>query len=289
MPILSRRRLYQPRACFDPQPSGGTYVGHGDIASFDAWGGVRGYSAAYSTGSNPAADVVDQSGANALNGVVILSNGDLDQATLSAWVTAHGVTDIRVMKLYDQTGNSRHFTATSAAAAPSLTISGLNSRPVLNFSSARTTLLSGGIFGTTLNLAHPFSYAVVAAITGSLSSGQSLIIDSNNQCEIGKTSTSNLWQMYAGAPLTATANDNAPHAAVAAFISTGSGDLFIDGTSTSGNPSLGTNSTAVMLLGSVFGGGQYVDGYMTQAGVALSDLSAHASALIANDRAYYGF
>jgi hypothetical protein len=59
-----------------PAP-GGSYTGPGDVVSGAyAWYGLRGYSAAYATGSNPALDLVDQAGANPLT-VNILSNGRL--------------------------------------------------------------------------------------------------------------------------------------------------------------------------------------------------------------------
>jgi hypothetical protein len=82
-----------------------SYTGPGDITSGATfWYGLRGYSAAYSTGTNPAVDLVDQAGANPLT-VNILSNGNLDVASIATWVTAHTVPTIKITKLYDQSGN----------------------------------------------------------------------------------------------------------------------------------------------------------------------------------------
>jgi hypothetical protein len=51
------------------------YTGPGDVvASAYAWYGLRGYAAAYSTGSNPALILVDQAGANQIT-INILANG----------------------------------------------------------------------------------------------------------------------------------------------------------------------------------------------------------------------
>jgi hypothetical protein len=75
---------------------------------------------------------------------------------LNAWVAAHTVTTIKVAKLYDQTGNGRHFTQATLANMPNLTASGLNGLPVLNF--------PGSVFvlGTaTVTVAQPFTYSTV--------------------------------------------------------------------------------------------------------------------------------
>src|SRR3974390_3161095 len=77
---------------FGPAAGGGPYVGPGDIVSgATVWYGLRGYSAAYSTGSNPAVDLVDQAGANTIT-INIKSDGTLDVAAISTWVAAHSVT-----------------------------------------------------------------------------------------------------------------------------------------------------------------------------------------------------
>src|SRR3954462_605040 len=88
-----------------PHTVGGGYTGPGDVVSGAfAWFGLRGYTAAYSTGSNPAVDLVDQAGANPIT-INILSNGRLDVASINSWVTANSVSTIKVAKLYDQSGN----------------------------------------------------------------------------------------------------------------------------------------------------------------------------------------
>lgn len=61
------------------------YTGPGDVASGAYyWGGLRGYSAAYSTGSNNAATVRRASDSTTTN-IVILSNGNFDIATANTF------------------------------------------------------------------------------------------------------------------------------------------------------------------------------------------------------------
>ena len=73
---------------------GGGYAGPGDqVASATAWYGLRGYSAAYATGSNDALTVRCSSGSNATNtyAIVILTTGALDIATASTDCGTDGI------------------------------------------------------------------------------------------------------------------------------------------------------------------------------------------------------
>jgi hypothetical protein len=81
------------------------------------------FTAAYaSPGTNRAIDIEDQDGANFFTCVHILSNGDLDVASIAAWVTAHSVITIKIPKLYDQTGNGVHVTQATLASMPTLVL-----------------------------------------------------------------------------------------------------------------------------------------------------------------------
>lgn len=123
--------------------SSASFIGLGDKVTLANYWGVRGVTAAYSTGSNPALDLVDQAGANPLVGVKILANGNLDVASINAWVTTFTVTTILVSKLYDQL-STLHLTQSVNANRPQLQLTGLgtNSKPRITFAS-----------GTSLNTA----------------------------------------------------------------------------------------------------------------------------------------
>jgi hypothetical protein len=149
-----------------PPPS---YVGPGDIIPGAAWwSGLRGYTAALSDGTHPAVDLQDQAGGNQLTGVKILSTGALDVATISAWVTANSVTSIRVVKLYDQTGNGVHWTA-AAATAPRLI---LGAQPSLGFV-AGVTCMADGLAPDPVD--QPYSISIVYKDTGTPSATGGLL------------------------------------------------------------------------------------------------------------------
>lgn len=103
-----------------------SYTGPGDVAGYSgayAYWGLRGYNAAYATGSNPCVDIVDQANANQTT-INILSTGAFDVATFNAWVATHSVTKARIKKLYDQSGNARHLDWFSFGQSPELIASG---------------------------------------------------------------------------------------------------------------------------------------------------------------------
>lgn len=114
------------------------YTGPGDVAGYGgayAYWGLRGYTAAYSTGGNPAVGLVDQSGANPIT-INILANGHLDTASIAAWVTAHSVTTIQIATLYDQSGHSpaRDLNTAAGGALPQLKLNFFNTNlPAIYF------------------------------------------------------------------------------------------------------------------------------------------------------------
>lgn len=127
-----------------PFKPGVAYTGPGDIVSGAyGWWGLRGYTAAYSTGSNPALDLVDQANANPIT-INILANGRLDVASISAWVTANSVSTIKVKRMYDQTGNARHMNQATLANMPTLNLTGFGSLPAVVFTAASSQSLTAG-------------------------------------------------------------------------------------------------------------------------------------------------
>lgn len=114
-----------------PGGAGAAYVGPGDVVSGAfVWGGFRAYNAAYTTGTKSLVDLVDQSGANPIT-INCLSTGKFDNATYNAWVTAHSVTTTHISRLYDQTGNARHWTQATLGNMPVLSNVGPNTEYVM--------------------------------------------------------------------------------------------------------------------------------------------------------------
>ena len=158
-PILFRMVLMNQAAVHvPPAPSG--YTGPGDVVSGAyAWYGLRGYTAAYSTGSNPALDLVDQAGANQIT-VNILSDGRLDVASISAWVTANSVSTIKVKRWYDQSGNARHLNQATLTNMPVLNLTGFGSLPAVTITGTvpQTMATSTGSFAQSQPITYSFVY-----------------------------------------------------------------------------------------------------------------------------------
>jgi len=84
------------------------------------------------------------------------SGNDLDVAAISTFI---GAGTAYVKTLYDQSGNGNHLSQTSTGNQPTLTLSGLNSKPVIH------TNTSQNIY-TTTNFPAPFSVVYAARQTG---------------------------------------------------------------------------------------------------------------------------
>ncbi len=197
--LLPRRRLYTNVAALGKATGGGGgYIGPGDISAASWWGGLRGYSSAYSTGSNAAIDIVDQAGANLLT-VNVLSNGTLDVASIATWVSVNSVTTIKVTKLYDQSGGGLHGVQATLAAMPVLVlgpITGLASnRPSLQFAGAQAMISSNRSAGT---LNQPFTLSTVSNRTGNTAAFQG-IMALGNAVALGFDSTARVVSSAGGA------------------------------------------------------------------------------------------
>lgn len=108
------------------------YTGPGNVVAFDAWWGLRAYSAAYATSLGPAIDIVSAvpntdadtlnvSADGTLNTAVLVNSG----TSLATWIAAHGTP--LVIKAYDQSGNGKDFINTTTP--PPLVASPLGIQP----------------------------------------------------------------------------------------------------------------------------------------------------------------
>lgn len=263
-------------AYLQPAPAAGAYTGPGDIqASALAWGGLRGYSAAYSTGSNPAVDLVDQAGANTIT-INVLSNGKLDTSSITTWVAAHSVTTIKISKLYDQSGHGLHFTQATLATMPTLALSVIGSSPAMLFSGSQSLNNATGTTST-----QPFTMSVIAQRTGTFTSNNTIfgsLGGNSNQLFFG--ASANTAAMFDGNNLpAATAADSTFHAIQAIFNNPGTSSIYIDGSLTTpmnlGNTETFTSTMTI--------GGQFpLTGYVFEAGVWNGDKSANNATMNSN-------
>lgn len=214
------------------------YTGPGDIipgAVF--WTGLRGYNAAYSTGANPAVDIVDQAGNNPVT-INILADGTLDIATINAWVAAHSVTAILISKLYDQSGNGNHFVQATNADRPTLKLGsiGTNNRPSIQRpGNALINVLSV----QTIAQAQPYFVSTVCRCDTANSAWADVLSDNGGggYLQLGFSNNLDNVFIYVGATApVAAAVHGAPHAIMFTLDNPGSTtELYVDGTGTSGN------------------------------------------------------
>lgn len=283
--MLRRVRRFPQAAVYGKAAGGGgAYVGPGDIAaSAFSWYGLRGYSAAYSTGSNPAVDLVDQAGGNLLT-VNILSNGRLDTASISTWVTAHSVTTIFVTRIYDQSGAALHATQATLANMPVLTLNAIGSLPAMQFTGANATILLASAAPATLS--NP-TFSGVAQRSNSAFSG--IFINSNSLSGVFTDTGANNLAMYNGNVVPVGGNDGAFHAFQMMFNSAASSSD-VDGSTLSGlNPGANLFNT-----GSPYSLGGFapylLTGFISEVGVWSGNFSSPIQvSMNSNQHTYWGF
>lgn len=222
MAFIATRRplLYKPPVAVVPA----SYAGPGDVVSGAyVWYGLRAYNAAYATGSNPALDIVDQAGANQLT-VNILSDGRLDVASISAWVSANSVSTIKVKRWYDQIG-SRHLDQATLTNMPVLNLTGFGSLPaiVTNGTVPQGMIAAGG----NLVKAQPITYSLVYIYDGR--EGEAV-------AHFGtfiNTRSGDLKVRAGNNPSAVTAANGSWHA-IQGIVNTTSSALYVDGAGTTG-------------------------------------------------------
>jgi hypothetical protein len=135
-----------------------SYVGLGDIIPGAAcWFDLSAYNAAYAApGNNPAIDVLRADNATAT--INILSSGQLDVATLAAFV---GSQTWQITQWYDQTGGGYHLTVPSTTlVAPAGSLTAYKGEPALLLSPGAHASVLGNVSGPNLTL--PYSMIATA-------------------------------------------------------------------------------------------------------------------------------
>jgi hypothetical protein len=216
---------------------GGAYVGLGDISSgAKAFYGLRGYNAAYATGSNKAINIRRASDSTTSD-ILILSSGALDVATATTFCAA---TTCFITKFYDQSGALNCSGAACDAAQATTT-----KQPQLIFNCINTSLPCARFVGASVqNLTTPSFTAIAQPVTigfaakrttvsGALETVVGLFTDG---LQVGFDFSANNVFIYAGsAQPTAAATDNAFHN-VFAVANSAASVLNVDGASTTVSP-----------------------------------------------------
>lgn len=233
MPIMNNQKKVFP---YYPQYAvTSTYQGPGDVVSGAyGWWGLRAYSAAQCTGAVKSINVRRTSD-NATTDILILSNGTLDTATLSTFLTA---TTGFVTTWYEQSGGGGPdlVQATTALQPQIILTGGFGSLPALL---GNGTALLGG---TITSQVQPYTFSFVAERTSSFTTIGN--IGGNNLATVflfGTSNTANTWRMSSGTMATFTASDSVGHAFQLIFNGTSS-VACVDGSPTT--VSAGTNATS---------------------------------------------
>ncbi|MGW1422683.1 hypothetical protein ACWAT4_21515 [Bradyrhizobium manausense] len=173
--------------------TGSSYVGPGDVVSGAyVWASpARAYSAAFAASAAPIMDLVDQAGNNPIT-INILTTGFVDKAAISAWVAANSVTTIKIAKLYDQTGNNRHFTQATLANMPTLALNSLNGLPSIASTSASR------MDTPTLILNQPYTASTVLTRTSNTGAAAAMGAASGGGLFLGFSPTANNGRFGAG-------------------------------------------------------------------------------------------
>lgn len=227
--VISANAYWQSRT--QVSISSSSYQGPGDIVSgATMWGScARAYNVAYANGTNPLCDLVATVGGAAVCTLRVATTGfvDLTGAYCSGAVTpATACTGgCKITKVYDQAGNTNHWTQVTLASMPALNFSGANSLPAMECANASNTQMSS----PAITQAQPFTLSSVWERTGATTTLSNVIGAQGNPVLLGAQNSANLSAISAGTVVTQTANDNVFHALTGVYNSTSSA-MNTDGT-----------------------------------------------------------
>jgi Putative Ig domain len=250
------------------------YSGPGDVvASAVVWGScARVYDAALASTSTSLCDLVDSSAPTVVictlrgtsSGFVDLAGsyctGGVTPATKCAAATG-GVCNIS--KIYDQSGNSNHWTEATAANQATLAFSSLNGLPGIKCAASC-------VYATpNITQAQPFTLSYVSERTAAFTTLSDVFSISGGSIIVGYQNLANTAIINAGGgPLTATASDSAFHAFQSIPNGNGtSSTIVVDGSATAGAAgTTGLSATALRLM-TANGAGASLTGIAMEAGL----------------------
>lgn len=229
-------------------PASVSYTGPGNVLSTAyAWySPARAYTAAFATGGTAIMRLVDQAGANAID-INILSTGFADVTAINNWVSANGVTTIKVTTLYDQSGNGRDVVQGTLVNMPGLALNSTptGTLPAIDFNVGTNPVLATA---ATYTQAQPLTGSVVINRNGTVGLGGVLGTNSAGGYLVQGTASANQVAIAMPTQLTATASDNAWHA-INTLGNGASSAINVDGSETTGNAGTSGFSAANIRLG----------------------------------------
>lgn len=262
------------------------YSGPGNIVGgAKAWWGLRGYSSAYSTGSNPSVQILRQSDSTTAT-INILASGLFDTATALSFCNG---TICSVKTLYDQTGNGYNLTQPTASKQPILIFSCLAFAPCLGFFGSPAEYLTTTSFAS---LSQPYSISSVVARVGNYTGENDLVTavnGSNVGSVVGFYAATNTASTYGGSATNQWTNvpDNVLHAMMW-VVNGASSTFYFDQSSATTGTNVGSASTYSTLSvgGNSIGNSHYLTGQVTEIGIwPIGISSAQAANVIANQQA----
>ena len=179
--------------------------------------------------------------------------GKMDQGALGAFIGAGG--SGFCAKDYDQSGNGRDASQSTAAAQPQVTLFDVGGQPALRFAGTSSQTLLTASFASATS---PQTMNGVAVMTtgGALSW---IAAGGPNKNEFGFHGMSNLAEMAASSVITAPATDGAWHSITAVF-NGASSILNVDGTDTTATDGGDLTGTGVFSIGSSGQGASFLTG-----------------------------
>lgn len=230
------------------------YQGPGDVVSGASVFGscARSYNAAYANGTNPLCDLVAITGGATVCTLRVKTNGFVDLTgnycagtTPSAACAAASGAKCLITKIYDQTGNSNHFTQATLANMALLVFNVLGGLPSME-NLATTTILTS----PSMTVAVPLTMLSVAQRTGNLTTGQRMIVPTTLAASrFSYASAANTIVFNGGVNGNATASDSVFHAMQAVEPAAGNSTIVVDAATTSvaaGNTGISAQTMSIM-------------------------------------------
>lgn len=237
--------------------------------------GVRKLNGAY-TG---AALNVRRSSDNATLDIGFLPNGSLNASAFSGFISGGSGF---VTKWYDQSGNGRDASQSTAASQPQLVLSAIGGRPALQFSGAQYLLTSSFASSTSAQTIN-----AVAERSANFTTAQWLLTSGGFKNSFGWTTSTNTLVLSGTSNVNATASDNAFHS-LTGVINGASSVIQVDGTQTGVSVS-GSASSGVISIGASNTGGGPLSGDVAEVFDWSSALSAaQIAAVHSSQSTYYG-
>ena len=259
-----------------PSASAPAYTGIGDLATWSVAYGTRAYSAA--TAGNNAIDVVC---ASVTYTIKTLTNGDLDNATLSSDCGANTPT---VRRFYCQVPScTNDMLQTTVAQQATLVTSAFNGKTCAKF-----TATSNYTSTATINLAQPFTHSFVYEVTTRPGTSENLLGDNNGAsgADTYITTSANIIALYAGlAPAGVSAADNALHEFQAVYNGLSSTTKIDSGAPASYSPGTNGFGNGTTMISGLSASGGVV--YMCEFSVAPSGLSSTVQGNVQSNQATY--